>query len=237
VAGRDSFAAMIKFCRENETSVIIPTYVHTATEYGDFKHIEESVERFGKKLEHDSSVKLAELVVLEKPELWWALNGRFLSVLNDRYGFYTPCLGCHLYTHLMRLPIASGLGVDVIVGGEREVHGTKIKLNQIPEALDAYQTVLKDAGFELVLPIREVSSEAEIVGLIGEEWKSGEKQMRCVLSANYADLDRDVDYSLEKVEKYLNDFLIPVGKKIAAALLAGEDNYLELVKAMIEGQR
>lgn len=234
VAGRDSFAAMVKFCRENEVRSIIPTYVHTGTEYGDFGHIEKSVGLYGQKLRQESSTELAELVILKNPELWWALNGRFLSVLNQRYGFYTPCLGCHLYTHLMRLPLAQEVGVDVIIGGERESHGEKIKLNQIPEALDAYQKVVKEAGLDLELPIRQLRSEQEIIKLVGEGWDAGEKQLKCVLSANYAGLDRDVDYSRQKVERFLDEFLIPVGRRLAHVLVTGENDYLELVKEVLE---
>lgn len=237
-AGRDSFAAVIKFCRENKNKQIslIPTYVRTGTEYGDLRQVEENVGRLRERVELDYQARLDELIVLEKPELWWALNGRFLSVLDERYGFYTPCLGCHLYAHLLRLPLARERGTKRIIGGERESHGTRIKLNQIPEALDAYQAVLAGAGLRLELPVRKIASEEEIIELVGPGWPAGEKQMKCVLSANYAGLDWEVDYSREKMRKFLDEFLIPVGDRIASALFDGQTDYLGLVKEVLENR-
>lgn len=233
IAGRDSFAAISRFYRENEVSTIVPTYAQIATEYGDISNIEKNVHLFRQRLKKESQVEVAELIVLEKTELWWALNGRFLKVLNDLYGFYTPCLGCHLYAHLIRVPLANELGTKVIIGGEREAHGSKVKLNQIPEALNAYQEVLSSADFRLELPVRKVVLEEEIQQLSGLSRKAGETQVKCVFAANYIDVNGEVDYSREKVKRYLDQFLVPAGKKLAQALLEGQKNYLELVEKVI----
>ncbi|MCF8037391.1 MAG: hypothetical protein K9K62_11005, partial [Desulfobacteraceae bacterium] len=49
-------------------------------------------------------------------------------------GHYTPCTGCHLYLHAVRIPLARMLGNVPIIGGERESHSGKVKVNQCAPA-------------------------------------------------------------------------------------------------------
>jgi hypothetical protein len=226
IAGRDSVAAILKYCQSKRSVKIFPTYVHAPTEHGDFSIIENNVDDLGRALDERYSVKLENLIVMENPRLWGAINGRFISLFVKNFGFYSPCLGCHLYMHIMRAPLAFELESRKMISGERESHSGEIKLNQTAKAIDAYIEVLKSAGIELVLPIREIAQNAEIEKVVGKDWKASEKQMECVLSGNY----RESMPSEDNLDKYLNKFLIPVGKRLVAALLEKNDNYLEIVK-------
>jgi len=232
IAGRDSVAAVLKFCEKNSQVRIFPTYVHAPTEYGDFKVIERNVENLGRTLQQKHGIRLEKLLVLENPLLWRAINGRYISLLIKEFGFYSPCLGCHLYMHILRAPLAITLQSRKIISGERESHDGELKLNQTAKALDAYSEVLKSAGIELLLPIRRTVENSEIESAVGEDWKDSEKQMQCVLSGNY----REVTPSEESLEKYLRQFLIPAGKELLSAVLAEEDNYLDIVHEVLSRQ-
>jgi hypothetical protein len=107
-----------------------------------------------------------------------------------------------------------------VIGGERESHDGKIKVNQIPVALEAYTSFVRRFGIELFLPIRDVHSGKEIEAIIGTRWEEGTGQLECVLSKNYLDMESRVVYSDEAVRMFLEDFAVPTAEKMVRKFLA-----------------
>ena len=136
IAGRDSIAAAVIGVEAQGFTDLLPTCVYTGTEYGAWQTVERAVERLIKRL---PQARVHDPLLLGSPGFWQVLNGRFIAELVSRYGFYTPCVGCHLYLHGVRIPLAALLGNLPIIAGERERHDQAIKVNQISEALDIYQ--------------------------------------------------------------------------------------------------
>lgn len=235
IAGRDSFVAALKFCREHPLKTLLPTVVRTGTEYGDFDMTVRYVGLLRATLAADHGVTLLDLIVLKDAELWWALNGRFVSLLFQRYGFYTPCIGCHLYVHLMRIPPALKENVTTIVSGERESHDAGTKLNQTARALAAYTDVLRSAGLELVLPVRAVTSSDELKSYAGWLSEEGEGQLNCVFSGNYRLPDGGAVCPPDGIEdRFYREFLIPAGTRIAASLASGRRDFLAIVADVLK---
>jgi len=239
IAGRDSVAALIKAAARDDIEAILPTLVYTGTEYGDWEALHANVDFAREQIARKYRNPLFDLVILGNPVMWWALNGRFASVLLEKFGFYSPCPGCHLYMHLIRVPLARELSCTKIIGGERESHGDKLKINQIPMALDAYTELLNFAGIELILPLRKIYSDEEIEALVGAWWRAGEKQLKCVFSSNYRFLDGSVKYDEDAMRRYFDEFAIPAGKKILQAWQTGtkEIDYVELIGSILAGIR
>lgn len=235
IAGRDSIAAVLKFCQEHKAKALLPTYVHTGTEYGDFDDIKANTRFLKDRLAKDYGVSLLDLVELSSPSLWWAINGRYVSSFFKKFGFWIPCLGCHLYLHLMRAPLARQVDCRKIISGEREYHGKEVKLNQTRMAIDAYSEILESIGLTLVLPIRHVQSNEEIKRILGERWEGGTRQLNCLLSGNYRLVEGGNCLTKDLEEDYIESYLIPVGKKLAQAVLAGGENYLQIVEEVLKG--
>ncbi|MDO8915853.1 MAG: hypothetical protein Q7W16_07215 [Coriobacteriia bacterium] len=234
IAGRDSVAAAVAAVRERGFRTVLPTAVATGTDYGD----EGTPARAAKMLMDilGSSVEVLPLVRIGSPALWSALNGRYAAVLRGRYGLHSPCLACHLYMHLCRLPLAWELGDAPIVAGERDTHGGRLKVSQMPLGIDACVRVLARAGVELVEPIRHVHSAEEIVGLVGDGWEQGAKQLGCVLGGNYADLDGDVTLDEFAYARFVRGYLEPAGDAVVSAWrVEAEPDYDAIVRAVIEG--
>lgn len=236
IAGRDSVAAVIKIAERDDIDAVLPTIVYTGTDYGDWNLLEENIGYLRQRLEREFGKPIFDAIVLGDPALWHALNGRFLSVLLKKFGFYSPCLGCHLYMHLARVPLAKKLDCTKIVGGEREAHEGRLKINQVPMALDAYIGVLSWAGIELILPLRKIDSNEQIKAIVGSDWEQGEKQLKCVFSENYRALDRSIEYDEDALRKYFDEFAIPAAKKILKAWEMGtkEIDYVGLVGEILE---
>ena len=143
-------------------------------------------------------------------------------MLFSRFGFYTPCLGCHLYLHALRVPLARLTGAPYIISGERERHDGRVKVNQLPSALDAYTAFVGRFDVELLLPLRSIHSGKEIERIVGQEWKEGGGQLECVLSKNYQDTDGSVTYNEAGIRRFFEEFAFPIAEGVVRAYLEGE---------------
>lgn len=224
LAGRDSFAAFLKYFQNNEVKEVIPTIAKAPSEYGSFEIILNQLNWLKEKLTN-KPVFFSEPEILEDHKLWWILNGRYLSEIIHRYGFFTPCVGCHLYFHLLRVELALKERINKVISGERELHASRVKINQVGKALDAYQEVLSQAKIELIFPVRKITSDAEIEKILGKKWEEGKEQLSCVFKANYCSIDNQLLIDPENLTRYLRDFLIPVGKIIVQAKLDKKHDY------------
>ena len=148
-SGRDSVAAILK-AYEDGVDYILPIATFAGTEYGNFETIIDNYNKLKKRVEslYGDQKKLYALLEYNDEKLWHLLNGRFASVLQSKFNFYNPCIGCHLYFHVTKLKYAKGLS-GRIISGERESHDGRIKVNQLHETLEAYKSVLNSLGYEL----------------------------------------------------------------------------------------
>ncbi len=214
IAGRDSVAAAVAAVREHGFDTLLPTIALTGTEIGDFDAPYRAVERLTELL--GGTVDVLEPVQLSEPALWAAMNGRHAAELGDRYGLCSPCLACHLYLHLLRVPLAWELGHAPVIAGERDTHDGVVKLSQTIAGIDASVRVLGFAGIELLQPIRHLSGP-EVAELVGGDWQQGAGQLGCLLSGNYRALDGSVRYDERAHARYLAEFLEPVGQAVVRA--------------------
>ena len=219
IAGRDSVAAAAQAVEADGYTDLVPTYVYTGTEHGSWGTVEQALERLRRRL---PQVRVHDLLILGSPGFWQALNSRFMSELISRYGFFTPCVGCHLYLHAVRIPLAVTLGKTPIIAGEREHHDQAVKLNQISEALDIYVSMAGQFGIELLLPLRRVKEGARIRDILGFEWEAGKEQLGCVLSGNYKGWKGSEEDAASVVRKYLEEFARPVAEGIVKTYTRGD---------------
>jgi hypothetical protein len=231
IAGRDSIAAAVKSVKDEGFTDLLPTYVYTGTEHGPWESIARAVERLATRV---PAVRIHDLVVLGSPGFWQALNGRFMSELASRYGSYTPCVGCHLYLHSVRIPLSMTLGEVPIVAGEREQHDGAIKVNQTAQALEVYKNMAKHFGIRLVLPLRHITEGDRIADILGFEWQAGKEQLGCVLSGNYRTLKGGVQDTASQVQRYLEDFAGPCTRRIIESYAAGVvPDHLEIAASVL----
>jgi len=221
VAGRDSFAAVMSAVEQHPIEAVLPTIAYTGTQFGGWERPIEECRHLAERLD-DRGIRVFAPVLLGAPRFWWALSGRYVSALISRFGFYTPCLGCHVYLHALRVPLARLVGASVTISGARERHDGRLKLNQIGTALDAYVHFMQRFGIALLLPVRYVNEGQDIERMVGRPWQEGKDQPECVLSGNYQDPDGTVVFDEAAVSRLLQDFALPVAEEVVQAYLKGE---------------
>jgi hypothetical protein len=228
ISGRDSVAAAIKAGREGRFDAVLPTIVYTGTEYGDWEVPLRQVSRL-KRLLDSESVRTFDPIFLGDPRFFRLLSGRHMATIQDRFGFYSPCPGCHLYLHSIRIPLSKALGSSVIVAGERASHDGRMKLSQLPGNLEVFESFVRRFGPTLLLPLREIVSGEQVEVLIGEPWDQGDQQMDCVLSRNYWGVEGPHPFDPDRVRGYLEEFAIPLADRVIRAYLEGTEPDYESV--------
>ncbi len=218
IAGRDSVAAAVKSVDENGLTDLLPVYAYTGTEYGAWRSVEQAVKRLSSRL---PQVKIHPLIVVGSPGFWRAINGRFVSELISKYNYFSPCPGCHLYLHAIRIPLAQMLGNIPIISGERELHSGQIKINQTGEALDFYLDVAARFNIRLLFPLRYIEQSKEIEDILQILWERDKDQLECVFSGNYRLRDGSVSTSFKDVNRFFAEFAIPVVEEIVEEYIKG----------------
>jgi len=223
IAGRDSIAAALEAVKERDFKALLPTIAYTGTEFGrwevTFKKVDMLREVLSKR-----GVKVFDPIVLGAPRFWWRLCGRYVTHLFKNFGFYSPCVGCHLYLHAIRIPLARKIECSVMIAGERESHEGKIKINQIGVALDAYISFAEKFGVELFLPLRQVSKSKDIESIISQYWEESGEQLECVLSKNYQDIGGNVIYSEGDIKRFFDEFALKEAEDIIKRFLSLHDS-------------
>ncbi|MDF1542148.1 MAG: hypothetical protein RQ731_02515 [Anaerosomatales bacterium] len=237
IAGRDSVAAAVAAVREHGFTRLLPTIALTGTETGDRRAPLRAIDTLAGLL--GDACEVLEPITLSDPALWAAMNARHAAVIRSRYGSWSPCLACHLYLHLLRVPVSWDRGNAPVIAGERDSHDGRIKLSQLPAGIDSSIRVLAHAGVELIEPIRHASG-ADVADIVGAGWEQDGGQLGCVLSGNYVELDGSVRHDEAAYERYVSGFFEPVGNAIVDAWRARRDggatpDYAAIVGAILAG--
>lgn len=234
-SGRDSVAAIMKVLENPNIKYILPIASFSGTEYGNYDQIYDNYEKMVNEInrKYNNEKIIYPLMEYNREDLWHLMNGRFLGVLSQKYEYVTPCIGCHLYFHLIKLNMAKQLS-GKIISGERESHDGRIKLNQHKLTLEVFDKIMKSLDIELLSPLRNIENSESIENLIGFEWKEGKDHPACVLSGNYLDKNAKAILDEEKLERYLNEFIVPMGNLVGTQVIEGTQSLEELKEEMLK---
>jgi hypothetical protein len=223
IAGRDSIAAALVATQKRDFKALLPTIAYTGTEFGNWEVPFKKTYMLKEELSQ-RGINVYDPVLLGAPRFWWLLCGRYVTYLFKRFGFYSPCVGCHLYLHALRIPLARKIECAVVIGGEREFHEGRIKINQIGAALEAYISFAEKFGIELFFPLRQVSKSEDIESIVSHRWEEGAEQLECVLSKNYLDINGDVVCSESDIKRFFDEFAIKEAEDMVKGFLRIHDS-------------
>lgn len=158
ISGRDSVAAVSLSLGSGTISRVFPVADKLPNLEGDWSVISGNVEW----LQQRYPGRVLDLVVFTHGRLYQDLTDLSQRILQ------TPCVGCHLYFHVYPIPILRALGRTKVISGARESHDGKLKINQLPYALDCYQRIVHGLGGQLLLPVRRLTRCQEVVDVLDE---------------------------------------------------------------------
>jgi len=158
ISGRDSVAAVSLSLGSGAASQVFPVADKLPNLSGDWSIISGNVEWLQQKYPE----RVLDLAVFTHGRLYQELTELSQRILQ------IPCVGCHLYFHVYPIPILRALGRTKVISGARESHDGKLKINQLPYALDLYQRVVHRLGGELLLPVRRLLRSQEVVEVLDD---------------------------------------------------------------------
>ena len=216
-AGRDSIAACIKILNDENIGTIIPVGDIVPSRYGDSDSYSQNWDALAQLIEEKHPhVELKPWFIIDGQDFWKTMNERYVDQILERYGWFTPCIGCHFHFYAMRSVLVDLLGKEntILTSGEKRLHSNgKRKANQTDAAVEGYRRFSREHGVEHRFPIHDMDSEEDMKKLIGGKWKEGGSQMSCIHSGNDRDTDGQLKYTDEQISQMMNDYVLPMGKK------------------------
>ncbi len=225
-AGKDSAAAVIYAVRNGMAEEILPVAICSGAEIRDWDAFSANMVRLQQQVKNLSGT-MHDFIVLEDRRFWWSFCSRFTHLLVERFGFYSPCVGCHTVFHTMRSLLAHSGGIKLIISGEREAHDNMRKINQLPIALDSYQKICRHIGVTQVFPLRHIASEICVRSMLEFPWDRGKILPECALSGNYLSIDGTLLVNTDKVAIYYREFAVPAALEIIDGLLKDPYSHVE----------
>ena len=211
IAGKDSIAAVLSFAKAHKKINIIPTVVLTGTEYGDLKSYDKTIYFLKDTLKY-YDVTIKDTVYLQDGSFWNLLNAKYQYSLFKRFGIYAPCITCHMYTHLIRIPVYKKYNAKGIITGERISHSGKIKLNQHYLTISAFDEIFMNSEINMERPLLLIEDVDVIDQLIdNEEILRHTNDVKCVMSGNLSEFILENSNNTHLLKKYLKEYVIPVG--------------------------
>lgn len=223
IAGKDSIAATLLFVQNNTGCEIVPSIVFTRTEYGNINSYYDSV-RFLHTCAESEGIMFHTTATSSNELLWNALCVKNQFDISRKFGFYTPCIMCHLFAHLLRIPILMNNNAAGIITGERVFHNSTIKANQHNYVLSCFSSIFENVGIQIIRPVYSIVDDSEIDGIIKDRTVISEaNSVKCVLSGNFnGNLFADPEME-QKLRLFVDDYVYPVGKSVAESIIEGAD--------------
>jgi len=216
-AGRDSIAACIQILKDEEIDTIIPIGDIVPSRYGGTDSYSQNWNTLAQIVKNNHvGVDLKPWFIVDGQDFWKTLNQRYVQQITGKFGWFTPCIGCHFHFYAMRSVLVKILGhyTIILASGEKRLHKNgKRKANQTDAAVKSYGKFSHERGIDHRFPIHNFEFEEQITKLVGAEWKEGGSQMSCIHSGNDQDDNGQLKFTEEQISDMMSEYIIPMGKK------------------------
>lgn len=122
--------------------------------------------------------------------------------------FFSPCIACHLYCHLLRLPLAKTYSANILTG-ERKSHDGSIKVNQNNFVLNWFANFFTNNNYHFIKPLIDVIDSNEIKIILKNlpfDILNKENFISCSMQSKR----KTPDLNYAEIQSYLDLFLKPI---------------------------
>jgi len=189
---------------------LLPTFSYTGTEYGDWLRLEHVAAKLKITLEKDLNIYVAEPVVLGAPELWKELHTVHERQLGQRFGFTSACLGCRLYSFILRAPLCKKVGARFFIPS---LHGL------LQRGCPSHTTPIERKYFTFLMSGYgiDVWHHAQQYENKNENTDDEQACLSCVLTAG-----PENSIAQDKLARYFESFALPTAGGILSHAVFGE---------------
>lgn len=221
ISGIQGLEGLLYALSKKRPDAFLPTVSYTGTEYGDWKNLEDILIYIKKTIEKNLRIYTAEPLILGSPHFWWALNGRFVNELRERFGFYSQCYGCRLYSFALRVPLSKKLNANILIPGDTETINGDCKIYNSSLAVKYYSTLMSSFGIELwYTHLSGIQRKEMIEDFNLQEQQENGKMLNCIFEDNYRNLEGSFKHP-SNICSFFETFAIPAAAKIISRTLSG----------------
>jgi hypothetical protein len=152
-------------------------------------------------------VRILDGVLIDINLLWKFFIGKSINHTVEAYNFFSPCIACHLLMHISRIKLSHHFCSTNVISGEREFHGDKEKINQLPFVLDLYDELFDSFGVTHHTPIRYLGNNKDILDIVNNYGVSS-VQLDCLFSGTYYDQNSKIIINKDKLSDYVRYYLV-----------------------------
>ncbi len=222
IYGVPDIEGLMHLLSAKQPDAFLPTVSYTGTEYGSFDALGQLLKSIKKTVEKELRIYFLEPLLVGSPGFWWALNGRFMRELSDRFGFINPCFGCRLYSFALRVPLCKKLNASIIIPGDMKPdNDDSIIFTSLP-AVKYYRTLMLSFGIELWYVDRNFQTGNAKKNSRNFHENPKNRILRCTFEDNYRKIDDSFENS-SKLNKYFEVFALPATGRILSRTLSGAD--------------
>jgi hypothetical protein len=239
IRGVGSLVSVYDAIDKSSVDAFLPTICYTGTEYGEWKTLFSQLNTFKKEIEKTLQIYCLDPVLVGSPVFWWALNGRFIFELLNRFKFYSPCLGCRLYSYAVRIPLCKQLNCRMIIGAITPCNGSFTAINESHQVMYYCKALLSNFGINLMYNELDKKTPSDIEPKVYyKATGTSDTCCRCILRENYLRLNKVQEKELPDNKNYFEQFAIPAAAKIISRALAGKTaDYLhEAMNTLLPGE-
>ncbi|MFX0071469.1 MAG: hypothetical protein ACFFAO_10305 [Candidatus Hermodarchaeota archaeon] len=213
VAGKDSIAAVLKALKQFKFKNLLSVSLWHRAIYGN---IYEPLHYFKYLIENFpfEGIIHGDLIYLDAANLFEQTIVKTLTIIQKYFKYYHPCPACHLFFHMIRIPIAKHYNINQFITGEREYHGTIQKLNQLSEILSTFKNLLHKYQIELIQPLKKIQDDKKIYELLENLNTIRITPSKCIFSKSYYDEMKGIPLNLKLIISSLKEFYYPLLSKI-----------------------
>lgn len=214
--------ASLKVLQNKKPDAFVPVVTYSGAEYGDWTGFEKYLKQIKSAVEKKLKIYVPCLLIAGAPDFFRSLNTACSEGVNRRFGFYSPCLGCRLYSLAVKVPLCRQLNAKIMISGDIVPIADVKAVECFYEDLRACSLLMKGFGIELWDTAVSVPEGDRVLAELNVKNRpEGRTRLHCVMNPCCSS-DRLLGGNRKKVRKYYEDFAIPAAARVLSRVFAGD---------------
>jgi hypothetical protein len=159
-------------------------------------------------------------VIVGAPSFFRALNTSYSADINNKFGFYSPCLACRLYALAVMVPLCKKINAKIIITGEM-ISNSEGDNFRLVENFTYCSKLMKGFGIELWDGTIAENNKADVINHLKiKKVPDDVFNLNCAINSKC--MSENVSMGeLENIKKYYENFAIPASAKVLSRLFSG----------------
>jgi hypothetical protein len=226
--------AVLKVLTKKKPDAFLPVLTYTGMEYGDVVAFGKYLDITKTAIEKILKIYVLDPVIVGAPSFFRALNTSYSADINNKFGFYSPCLACRLYALAVMVPLCKKINAKVIITGEM-ISDNEADNFRVIENFNYCSKLMKGFGIDLWDGFITENNKVDLLSDLKIKTAPDDMfRINCVM--NKKCMSEKVSVGAPKnVKNFYEDFAIPASAKVLSRVFSGSvvDYDKEVIETLI----